>query len=97
MRAAIDALPFEPPKLAVTASFNGEDFADQMDKAFRRSAKVIEAEPIALPNRCDLRRWCLIADFEGPNVKKRPDWALCRSVMVVYSYKVFILSTPERL
>jgi len=49
MRAAIEALPFETPKLAVTASLNGEAFADQMDKAFRRSAKVIEAEPIALP------------------------------------------------
>jgi len=52
VRAAIEALPFEHPKLSVTASLNGEDFADQMDKAFQRSAKVIEAEPIRpLPNR----------------------------------------------
>lgn len=46
MRAAATALPFEFPKLAVTASFNGADFAAQMEKAFRRSAKVIEAEPM---------------------------------------------------
>ena len=44
MRAASTALPFEFPKLAVTASFTGEDFADQMDKAFSRSAKVIDAQ-----------------------------------------------------
>ena len=50
MRAAATALPFEFPKLAVTASFNGEAFADRLEKAFSRSAKVIEAEPIlALP------------------------------------------------
>ena len=46
MRAAVAALPFEFPKLAVTASFNGGDFAAQMEKAFRRSAKVIEDEPM---------------------------------------------------
>jgi hypothetical protein len=52
VRAATTALPFEHPKLSVIASLNGEDFADQMDKAFQRSAKVIEAEPIRpLPNR----------------------------------------------
>jgi hypothetical protein len=45
MKAAIEALPFEQPKLAVTASLNGEVFASQMEKAFRRSAKVIEHEP----------------------------------------------------
>ena len=45
MRAAATALPFEFPKLAVTASFNGEAFADMMERANRRSAKVIEHEP----------------------------------------------------
>ena len=45
MRAAIEALPFEFPKLAVTAMVDGDDFADRLDKAFRRSGKVIEAEP----------------------------------------------------
>lgn len=45
MRAAVEALPFEHPKLAITASFNGGDFAAQMEKAFQRSAKVIEHEP----------------------------------------------------
>lgn len=45
MRAAIEALPFETPKLAVTASLNGGDFADKLDKAFSRSARVINHEP----------------------------------------------------
>jgi hypothetical protein len=45
MRAAVACLQFEHPKLAVTASFNGDGFADQMEKAFQRSDKVIEAEP----------------------------------------------------
>ena len=45
MRAAIEALPFETPKLAVTASLNGGDFADKLDKAFSRSARVINLEP----------------------------------------------------
>ena len=45
MRAAIEALPFETPKLAVTASLSSGDFADRLEKAFSRSAKVIEADP----------------------------------------------------
>jgi len=67
-RAAIEALPFEHPKLS-TASLNGEDFADQMDKAFQRSAKVIEAEPIqTLPNRARSRSvlgGCMATDNYG--------------------------------
>jgi hypothetical protein len=49
MRAAIAAIPFESPKLAVTASvpFN-ETFANLLDRATKRSAKVrvIAAAPI---------------------------------------------------
>jgi hypothetical protein len=45
MRAAIEALPFEHPKLSVIASLNGGDFADRLEKAFTRSGKVIEVEP----------------------------------------------------
>ena len=50
MRAASIALPFEKPKLAVTALVaNGEDFAAALDRAIERSAMVrmIEANPIA--------------------------------------------------
>jgi len=69
VRAAATALPFEHPKLSVTASLNGEDFADQMDKAFQRSAKVIEAEPIRpLPNRARSRSvlgGCVATDNYG--------------------------------
>ena len=52
MRAAATALPFEHPKLSVIASFDGEDFADRMERATRRSSNVIEHDqPQALSNR----------------------------------------------
>jgi len=46
MRAAIAALQFEHPKLAVTAMVNEGDFADQLEQAIKRSRKVIEAKPM---------------------------------------------------
>ena len=48
MRAAIAALPFESPKLAVVATLNAGDFADQLEAAIERSRRVspmIEAKP----------------------------------------------------
>jgi hypothetical protein len=50
MRAAAMALPFERPKLAVTATINGGDFAERLDKAIERSRNsrngvVIEHQP----------------------------------------------------
>src|SRR6476620_1528181 len=49
MRAAIAALPFECPKLAVVASMNaGPGFAAQLEAAIARSGvglKLIDAEP----------------------------------------------------
>ena len=47
MRAAIAALPFEHPKLAVTATINAEGFGAKLEAARERAAKVIEfrAEP----------------------------------------------------
>jgi hypothetical protein len=50
MRAAMAALPFEHPKLAVVATVDGNrDFAFQLDQAIERSRRVlmIEAKPIA--------------------------------------------------
>src|SRR5262249_55664989 len=46
MRAAIAAIQFEHPKLAVTANVESGDFAFQLDQAVERSRKVIEAKPI---------------------------------------------------
>jgi hypothetical protein len=49
MRAAIEALPFEAPKLSATAVFAaGEDFASRRERAIFRSdlpSKVIEHRP----------------------------------------------------
>ncbi|MHC2662563.1 hypothetical protein ACMA5K_01405 [Bradyrhizobium diazoefficiens] len=42
MRAAVAALPFEHPKLAVTAVVNGEGFAAKLEAARDRAAKAIE-------------------------------------------------------
>ena len=48
MRAAIEALPVESPKLLATAMFPaGEDFASRLERAIERSVaalKLIEAK-----------------------------------------------------
>ena len=50
MRAAIEALPFEKPKLAVTARIDGGDaFAAALERAIARSGKVIEHQPLSHP------------------------------------------------
>jgi hypothetical protein len=47
MRAAIEALPFEQPKLSAMAvnDMSGDDFASRLERALQRSerAKLIEA------------------------------------------------------
>ena len=51
MRAAIEALPHEHPRLGAiaTASMNGQDFASMLERAIERSGKVIDGKPLALP------------------------------------------------
>ena len=52
MRAAIEALPHEHPRLGAvaTVSMNGNDFAAMLERAIERSGKVVNAEalPIAV-------------------------------------------------
>jgi hypothetical protein len=47
MRAAIAALPFEHPKLAVTAVIDEQDFATLLDQRIKQmeEMKLIEAKP----------------------------------------------------
>jgi hypothetical protein len=46
MRAAMAAIPFEHPKLAVTATIEAGDFADQLEQAIERSRRVIEVNTV---------------------------------------------------
>jgi hypothetical protein len=47
MKAAIEAMEYVHPRLAVTAQINGDGFAEALEKAIKRSRGelVIEAEP----------------------------------------------------
>jgi hypothetical protein len=42
LRAAVEVLPFEFPKLAVTAWMDAGDFGQRLERAIIQSAKVIE-------------------------------------------------------
>ena len=45
LRAAIEALPFTSPKLAVTVAFDGKTFAARLERALERTGKAIEHQP----------------------------------------------------
>ena len=45
MKAAAIAIEYEHPRLAITATLNSGDFADQLEQAVKRS-RMIEAKPI---------------------------------------------------
>src|SRR5262249_33788344 len=54
MRAAMAALPFELPKLAVVAQVGGSnDLADRLTRALIESQKVIEARRLEAPQVID--------------------------------------------
>jgi hypothetical protein len=51
MRAAIEALPHESPRMSAVAVgyLTNDTFAEKLERAILRSAKVINAKPLALP------------------------------------------------
>ena len=53
MRASIASLPFEFPKLAVTANINTADFANALEEAIARSGQslVIDHKPVLRTRR----------------------------------------------
>jgi hypothetical protein len=59
MRAAIAAIPFESPKLAVTAVVSEQDFATVLDRRLKRieemKANAIEATPLIDGEKVDPR------------------------------------------
>jgi hypothetical protein len=75
LRAAALALPFERPKLAVTAVFSGEgDFALRLDRAVERSraVRIIEHQPQAEPARTEaVKRPEHPASELGPTLRRR--------------------------
>ena len=50
IKCAVEALPYETPKLSATAILSDEDFASRLERAILRSGvKAIDAEAVALP------------------------------------------------
>src|SRR5262245_44125748 len=66
MRAAIAALPFESPKLAVTAVVSEQDFATVLDRRLKRieemKANAIEATPVIDGEKVDVRLTPVVPD-----------------------------------
>jgi hypothetical protein len=54
MKAATEAAQYEHPKLSVTAQVGG-DFASSMERAFRRSAAVLEPPSKMIEDRSSRR------------------------------------------
>jgi hypothetical protein len=55
MRAAIEAAPFIHPKLSVSAQVSSDEFAAALERAVKRSAKVI-SQPKAIEHHPSGRR-----------------------------------------
>lgn len=53
MRAAVAALPFEHPKLAVTATVNTDGFGARLEAARTRSAKAIDFQKVEVLKEID--------------------------------------------
>jgi len=69
MRAAIAVLPFESPKLAVTAMVSEQDLATVLDRRLKRieemKAKAIDATPLIDGEKVDVRLHDCLIDASG--------------------------------
>ena len=66
LRAAGIAIEYGRPRLAVTAVFDGGDFAVRLERALARSGKVINGSASVAPLwTTSRRRLCRIGDLEG--------------------------------
>ena len=65
MRAAAIAIEYELPRLAVTATVDAGDFADQLERAVERS-RMIEAKPLIEANVNDTAN--VSSDTKRPHV-----------------------------
>jgi hypothetical protein len=73
MRAAMAALQFEHPKLAVAVTVNSGDFADQLDRAIERSRMaLIEGKPIANTDTASDISSDTVSDVRRPSTSVKP-------------------------
>jgi hypothetical protein len=66
MRAAIAALPFERPKLAVVATTTSEDLVDRLQRAQEASMKVINSRPVQVLEAPKAATVDEVPDHSGP-------------------------------
>src|SRR6516164_5123680 len=67
MRAAMACLPFESPKLAVTAVIAENDFATVLDRRLKRRRTQSKQRQLSMARRLTFAclQWCLIDAFAG--------------------------------
>jgi hypothetical protein len=71
MRAAIEALPHEHPRLGAVAVgyLSGDDFASRLDRAIERSSKIKQDQADRVETNFDQLTMRLLAQVTQPNQK----------------------------
>ena len=70
MKAAIEALPFESPKLEARLSLDGSDFASRLDAAVARS-RAAKLEAASTLIETEPREASMVVDHGGPMSRLR--------------------------